>query len=88
MVSGVARGPWYFEASFPVFLIDEQGTVIAQGVATAETEWMTEDFVPFQAELVFEKPTVGARGTLLLKRSNPSGLPENDQQFELPVDFK
>src|SRR5687768_13489706 len=39
-VKGEARGPWYFEASFPVRLYDDVGTEIAVGVAQAQGEWM------------------------------------------------
>ena len=45
---------------------------------------MTEDFVPFGATIEFESPAV-QKGTLLLKRDNPSGLPENDEEFRIPV---
>src|SRR3989344_3102384 len=55
-VSGKARGTWYFEASFPIILVDWDGLIIAEGYATALSDWMTEDFVPFQATLEFEKP--------------------------------
>ena len=55
-VQGEARGNWYFEASFPVKLLDANGNVIAQTPAQAQGEWMTTDFVPFLAILEFAKP--------------------------------
>ncbi len=88
VITGEARGTWFFEASFPVFLTDWDGLIIAQGIAQAEGEWMTEDFVPFKAILNFTKPVYGERGTLILKRDNPSGLPEHDAAVELPILFK
>lgn len=83
VVRGTARGTWYFEASFPVKLLDEKGNVIAQVPAQAEGEWMTENFVPFEATLTFT--ATSGKGTLVLERDNPSGLPQNDAQVRIPV---
>lgn len=85
-VTGQARGQWYFEASFPVVLLDENGEEIATDIAQTEGEWMTEEFVPFKATLDFESPTT-EKGTLILQKSNPSGLPENDAELIIPIIF-
>lgn len=87
-ITGEARGFWFFEASFPVALVDWDGLIIAEGVAQAENEWMTENFVPFSVTLTFSKPSYSNRGALILKRDNPSGLPENDAAVEIPIRFK
>ncbi|HEY4499195.1 MAG TPA: Gmad2 immunoglobulin-like domain-containing protein [Candidatus Paceibacterota bacterium] len=84
-ISGRARGNWYFEASFPVELRDERGIVLAQAPAQAQGEWMTTELVPFLLELSFAKPTTTIKATLVLKKDNPSGLPEHDAQIEIPV---
>ncbi len=85
-IEGMARGYWYFEASFPVELRDGNGKVLASGPATARTDWMTEEFVPFSITLTFARP-VTATGTLILHKDNPSGLPENDNELRIPVRF-
>jgi hypothetical protein len=85
-VSGKARGGWYHEAVFPVRLIDENGKVLAESSARAKGEWTTEEFVPFEATLSFDPGTADS-GTLVLERSNPSDLPENDQSVSVPVGF-
>ncbi len=84
LIKGEARGFWFFEASFPVKLIDAQGKTLAQTVATAESDWMTEKLVPFSAELEFinEKEIAGY---LVFQRDNPSGLPANDAEIKWPV---
>ena len=87
IVRGQARGTWFFEATFPVVLTNWDGLIIAEGYATAQDEWMTEDFVPFLATLTFDVPGVYNRGTLILQKSNPSGLSNNDDAFELPILF-
>jgi hypothetical protein len=87
IVKGQARGFWFFEASFPVKLFDENGNLIASTIAQAKNNWMTENFVPFEAVLVFEfSPT--KRGVLVLEKDNPSGLPENADELRIPVEFK
>jgi hypothetical protein len=85
-ITGSARGTWYFEASFPVKLVDTNGNTIAQTPAQAQGDWMTENFVPFTATLTWATSTGGA-GTLILMRDNPSGLPENDAEIRVPVTF-
>ncbi len=85
-VSGKARGTWYFEASFPVEVVDQNGQVLGIGIAQAQGDWMTEEFVNFSANIVFSKP-VGTTGKLIFRKDNPSGLPEHDKQFEIPIKF-
>jgi len=88
IVRGEARGSWYFEASFPIVLVNWDGFIISETHAEAKGDWMTEDFVPFEAQVIFDKPEYGATGTLILKNDNPSGLPENDKAIEIPVRFE
>ncbi len=92
-ITGEARGTWYFEGSFPVILTNWDGLIIAEGHATAQREWMTEKFVPFVATLSFKKPYQTGdpdfmqRGSLILKKDNPSGLPEHDDALEFPIRY-
>jgi hypothetical protein len=86
-IKGEARGYWFFEGSFPIVLTDWDGLIVAEGFATSDSEWMTEEFVPFTAFLVFNTPEYGSRGTLILRRDNPSGLPENDDALEVPIQY-
>lgn len=89
-IAGQARGVWFFEATFPVTLVDWDGRIIADGHVNATADWMTENFVPFTASLQFEKPdtTVSDHGALILRKDNPSGLPQNDASIEIPIRFK
>ncbi|MDO8603918.1 MAG: Gmad2 immunoglobulin-like domain-containing protein [bacterium] len=90
VVRGEARGNWFFEASFPVVLTNWDGLIVAQGIAQAKGEWMTTDFVPFEATLTFvvDKNVYSTRGALILKKDNPSGLPEHDDALEIPIVFQ
>ena len=83
-VIGKARGYWFFEASFPIELLDKDGVKIAVGIAQAEGEWMTEEFVPFIADIKAPQSYIG-RATLVLNKDNPSGLPENDASISFPI---
>lgn len=86
VVEGEARGTWFFEADFPVRLLDAGGNELAGGAAQAQGEWMTEDFVPFRATLEFDVQEA-MQGTLRLEKANPSGLPENDDALIVPVEI-
>jgi hypothetical protein len=83
-VIGEARGTWFFEASFPVELIDKDGKTLAIAVAQAQGEWMTEEFVPFKATIKAPDSYIGP-ATLVLHKDNPSGLPEHDASISFPI---
>ena len=89
-VTGKARGNWFFEASFPITVVNWDGLIIGEGIATADGEWMTTEFVPFTAHIsyVLATGTPYNRGAIILKKDNPSGLPENDDAREIPILFK
>jgi hypothetical protein len=92
-LTGQARGNWFFEASAPVTLVNWDGLIIAEGFVTADGDWMTTEFVPFTGTLEFTSPFKDGdqefmkRGSLIFKKDNPSGLPENDDAVEIPVLF-
>lgn len=86
-VKGKARGNWFFEASFPIKLLDQNGNKIAVAIAQAQGEWMTTEFVPFKAQLNFAVAT-DTSATLVLVKDNPSGLPELNEQKTIPVFLK
>lgn len=90
-VIGEARGYWFFEASFPIELLDANGNRLAVAVAQAqpdpetdEINWMTESFVPFRADLKAPANYIGP-AILVLHRDNPSGLPENAASISFPI---
>ena len=81
-VAGRARGTWYFEASFPVRVLGPDGRELGVGVAQAQEPWMTEGWVPFEAEVSFDAPA-DACLTMVLEKANPSGLPRNADQVRV-----
>lgn len=84
-IQGEAKGYWFFEASAPVRLVSESGKVLAEKYISATDDWMTEDWVPFEAELEFT--TKEKRGYLIFNRANASGKPEHDRVMRIPVVF-
>lgn len=88
-ITGKARGTWFFEASFPITIVDWDGRIIGEGHAEAQSDWMTTEFVPFIANVTFAVPenTPYRRGAIILRKDNPSGLPQNDDALEIPVRF-
>jgi len=91
IIEGMARGGWFFEATFPIVLTNWDGLIIAEGYATADGDWMTSEYVPFSGTLEFDIPPsidgVVNRGSLILHKSNASGLPEHDNALEFVVYF-
>ena len=87
VIKGEAVGYWFFEATFPVKLLDENGNIIKQTYVQAQEDWMTENFVPFESILIFSIPK-DQQGTLVLEKDNPSGLPQNAAEIRIPVKLK
>ena len=87
IITGQARGSWFWEAQFPVRLLDGNGNLVSSTAAQAQGEWMTADFVPFSATLTFQKPDT-KKGTLILQKDNPSGLSEHDDALIIPILFE
>lgn len=83
---GLAAGTMFFEASFPVQLQDQNGVVLAQGLAQTEADWMTTEPIPFTATMTAVQPiSPPLSGTLILQKDNPSGLPANDLTVTFPA---
>ena len=95
-VRGAVRGPWYFEASFPIELRTMDGMSIATVIAQAQNvgftksnsraadDWMTEELVPFSTTVIAPSTMHGPM-LLILKKDNPSGLPEHDKSIVMPI---
>lgn len=85
-IKGEARGFWFFEASFPVKLLDANGKEVAIGHAGSLSNWMTQNFVPFEATIDFPAAETKT-GTLVIIKDNPSDLPQNADEFKIPIIF-
>jgi len=92
-ITGEARGSWFFEASFPVSLVDWDGRIIGEGLAQTKEDWMNNNFLPFEATITFTKPAnptnqdYARRGAIIFKKDNPSGLSKYEAAYEMPISF-
>ena len=85
-ISGKARGYWFSEGQITVKVTDMDGETLFTGDFES-SEWMTEDFVPFEV-LVTSLDTEGlSSGMIVVEKANPSGLPENDDSFKQSISF-
>ena len=87
-VRGKARGYWFFEGSFPVALVDKDGKELAIGLGQVEppmTNWMTEEFVTFKADLVLEDRNFTGPAILIVKKDNPSGEASREASVTFPI---
>jgi hypothetical protein len=83
-VSGQAPGFWYFEAIFPIALVDENGKLLAEAPGQAVDNWMTVQPVRFETEVKFTV-TEETRAWLVFTKDNQSGEAVNDGEVRIPV---
>ena len=82
-VTGVAPNDWYFEAIFPVELVDASGEVLAEAPAEAQSDWMQEGPIAFRADLAFEVDEP-VEAELVLQEDMP-GDGEEPRELRVPV---
>lgn len=82
-IEGEVVSDWYWEGIFNIELRNEAGDVIGSTYASAEESWMQEGYVRFTATMAYE--TDEKRGNLVFMKANPSGLPENDEEYSILV---
>ena len=86
-IAGEVCCGWFFEAEFPISIEDQNGNILGQTSARATSDWMTSDYIPFQATLEFNQGNATA-GYLILSKSNLSDLREYDYSVKIPVRFE
>ncbi len=83
----VTGGGWFFEATFPIRIVDADGTVLGTTTARAEGDWVSTGTVPWSAMLDFGAAH-SATGTVVFMSDNPSGDPAKAKVFSVPIRFK
>ena len=91
-VTGKARGYWFFEASFPIMLVDENDNIIARSIGQSTGDWMTTDFIGFTSTLASTTLATSSASSstltkayIMLAKDNPSGDAANDRTLRIPV---
>lgn len=82
-VTGIAPNDWFFEASFPVTLVDENNQTLAQAPAQAQSDWTVQGPIQFKAELSF-LVLQETRATLVLQEDMP-GENATPREVRVPV---
>ncbi len=84
-VVGTIDKSWTFESSFRIEILDDARQEITD--ANVPVTFATEESMigTFTASIPFE--TEAKSGFIVIHNDNPSGLPENDKTFEVPVNF-
>ena len=85
-LTGNVPAGWAFEASFPASIVDSTGKMLAQ-VPASVPNWMSPTGAWFGVNLMFAKPATQT-GFIVLKRDNPSDMPENSDEVSIPVRFR
>jgi hypothetical protein len=92
VIKGEARGSWFYESIFPILIVDWNGKIIGQGLASADEELMNDEFVPFSATIEYDKAEISGlyanRGSLILIKTDMSDSPQNDDALEFPITLK
>ena len=88
IVKGTVPQGWMFEGVFSIKLLDENHKLItiAQGKEITPGDSYGSLPINFTSKLNFQ--TNSATGFLDLVKDNPSGLPEKNESFEIPIKFK
>lgn len=86
LIKGKARGQFFFEATFPIKIVDENGNVLQKDYIETIEEWMTENFVSFEKSIKLDFGNI-KRGFIIFEKANPSDLKENQFEISIPVYF-
>lgn len=86
LIRGKARGYFFFEAAFPIKIVDENGNVLMEDYIETKENWMTENFVSFEKYINLNFGKI-KRGFIIFEKANPSGLKENQFEISIPVYF-
>ena len=87
-ITGQARGVWFFEGVFPVSLVASGGTILSKGFCAVKSDGVTKAFIPFEGVVRFMHDSKSDRGSLVLKKNNPTENSELDEAMEIPVFFQ
>lgn len=83
-VSGAAPAAWYFEEQFDTYLMTDDGTVLAQGQARAQSEAAGGGARPFTTELAFAV-TADTPATLVLQEQSMGEGEDEPLEVRVPV---
>ncbi|MES2623627.1 MAG: Gmad2 immunoglobulin-like domain-containing protein [Patescibacteria group bacterium] len=87
-VTGKAPGPWFFEATAGLVILNSDKQVVSQARVDAQGDWMVTGLVPFTSTITYPASLKGKGGYIRFLSDNASGIPENQKSFTIPVLFR
>lgn len=84
-LTGMIDKSWTFESTFSIEILDKDRKSLKQSPVNVSFENEDSQFGSFSETLTFS--TQSESGFVVAHADNPSGLPENDKSFEVPVFF-
>lgn len=88
-ILGQARGYWFFEGAFPVTIYDNNLVPVASTTATAQADWDTSEFVPFQAVVPgYDQAPSKKKGFIIFQQGTLDLIAQNEKVFKLPIRFQ
>lgn len=85
MIKGTAPKGWTFEAAITIIVEDAQRKKISGGSFPTKEIEGSDNLVSFSISIPYS--TKMTAGFVTVKNDNPSGLPENEKSFSIPVTF-
>lgn len=86
-VSGTIPGNWMFEAQTTMELRTAGSEIITSTTIDTQADWQTTEQIPFSGQLTFQSPDA-ILGYIYIQKSNPSGIPNNQETFSWPIRFE
>lgn len=84
-IVGKAKGSWFNEGRFPVFVLDEEDKEVGSGSAIAQVDiFSSEEYIPFAATISLD-PDKSSPGSIKFVQDSPSGLTGNEFTYQIPV---
>lgn len=83
----VTGGGWFYQATFPVKVVDSDGIELGVAAAEAQANWISTGTVPFTAIIQFSVPQ-DATGAVVFSDNNPSGTSQDNLSLSIPVRFR
>jgi len=84
-LAGKMPREWFFENSFPYSIIVD-GKEVLVGSVQSKDDYTVKEILTFSEKIECKEGCLGD-GEIVLKNANPSGLPENADQYRIPVKF-
>lgn len=84
-LAGEMPREWFFENSFQYSILVD-GKEVLTGSVQSKDDYTVKEILTFSEKIECEEGCFGD-GEIVLKNANPSGLPENADQYRIPVKF-